>query len=178
MTNNNLQVSWYGTPFRYTIVHIHWTYFYLYCIWCCHGKQNEKLNQTKLGTKYRGPKNQPNLWVNVILSIRWWWWWSQLDKHAKFDFNLLGHWSNSAPLNMSFHSNMLYWFRDHWYLLVILDATWLPERHYTNTGLELPHHLPQMRQRNNLPNDTDLTYMSTTLTFNCINSEFSIISSS
>ena len=40
-------------------------------------------------------------------------------------FIVLGHWSNSSRVDMSLHSDILFWFRGNPYELLLLKAAWL-----------------------------------------------------
>ena len=44
-----------------------------------------------------------------------------LDQHS-ISFVVLGHWNNSPRIDMSLHSETLFWFRDSQSLLLLLDA--------------------------------------------------------
>jgi hypothetical protein len=50
-----------------------------------------------------------------------------LDQHAEF-FLVLAHWNNSPRVDMSLHSDTLYWFHANQSLLFLLNAAWLAEK--------------------------------------------------
>ena len=49
-----------------------------------------------------------------------------LDQHAE----LLAHWNNSPWVDMSLHSDTLFWFRANQSLLFLLNAASLPEKQH------------------------------------------------
>jgi hypothetical protein len=54
-----------------------------------------------------------------------------LDQHAELqnvDLIVLAHWNNSLRVDMSLHSDTLFWFWANQSLLFLLNAAWLVEK--------------------------------------------------
>ena len=51
-----------------------------------------------------------------------------LDHHTELDFIVLAHWNNSPWVDMSLHSDTLFWFRANQSLLFLLNAVCLVEK--------------------------------------------------
>ena len=51
-----------------------------------------------------------------------------LDQHTELDFIVLAHWNNSPQVEMSPHSDTLFWFRVNQSFLLFLNAACLAEK--------------------------------------------------
>ena len=58
------------------------------------------------------------------------WWWGPLCSRPTdlVFFIVLAHWNNSPRIDMSLHSDILFWFRANQSLLLLLNATCLAEK--------------------------------------------------
>ena len=56
------------------------------------------------------------------------WWWDPLCTRLSWICIVLAHWNNSWRIDMSPHSDTLFWFRANHYLLFLLNAAWLAEK--------------------------------------------------
>ena len=64
-------------------------------------------------------------------SMRWWWGqlWSRPTRWVGF-FIVHSHWNNSLQVDMSLHSDTLFWFLANQFLLFLLTAAWLSKKQH------------------------------------------------
>ena len=51
-----------------------------------------------------------------------------LDQHAELDYKMITNWNNSPWVDMSLHSDTLFWFRANQSLLFLLNAVCLAKK--------------------------------------------------
>ena len=64
---------------------------------------------------------------NILLFL--WRWWCPFCTRLSWLFIVLAHWNNSPRIDMSLHSDTLFWFTANQSLLFLLSATCLEEKH-------------------------------------------------